>query len=161
VSVVVSEQEYVGPQLWPKPYSRANIAGFAPPRPAAGADISFTVPNGVMWDVVSVIGTLTASAAAANRLVGWIVKNQEGTTVYQYNMTAALTAGLNATFCYSENTSSVPSAIATTNHLLMPQPVPWIPAGWTFGTNTTNIDVGDQWSAVGIWVQVWLPNAGS
>ena len=157
MSVYVGAQDFYGPQLFPDTYVRANVAGFSPPKVAAGADISFTVPNGVMWDVVSVVGTFTASAAAANRQVGWIVKSQDGTTVYQYNITANLTAGQNATFTFSENVTLAPVAIATTNHLLMPQPVPWIPAGWSFGTNTTAIDVADQWSAVGIWVQVWLP----
>jgi hypothetical protein len=36
-------------------------------------------------------------------------------------------------------------------------PSTWLPSLWTFGTSTTNIQAGDQWSAVGCWIQAFLP----
>jgi hypothetical protein len=159
--VVREGHDVFAPQSYNDVYVRGNFFGLIPSKFAAGVDATFTVPNGVFWDLKSLIGTLTNSAGAANRFVGFFLKDQTGTVVYQYNITAALAASLTATFCFSEDASVVPTTIATTNALLMPQPKAWIPPGWSFGTNTTNIQAGDQWSAVAAYVQEWLPPEGS
>jgi len=150
----------VGPQLYPDDYLLTNVWGNAQPKVAAGADISVTVPNGQIWRVASLRALLTASGNAANRNVGFIVKNQDGTSVYEYNLTAALTAGQSGVFTFSKDVASVPTAIATTNRLLMPMSSEPIPAGWSFGTSTLNIDASDQWSAIGLWVETLLPPRG-
>lgn len=151
---------YLGPQLYPAQYERLSVWGAAQVSPAAGADVSITIPNGVAWRVVSLVATLTASAAAANRFVGFVVKSQDGTTVYRYRLTAALTANLTATYCFSPDVGPAPTAVATTNNLLLPKPDEVIPAGWTFGTSTLNIDTADQWSSVAVWAETLLPAAG-
>lgn len=157
---VIEAHDFASPQSSPDLYTRVNAFSVVPSKIAAGSDVVFTVPNGVMWDVKFTLGTLTASAGAANRLIGFFVKDQGGTLVYQYQCTSALTAGLNATICFSEDCTVVPTAIATTNSLLFPQPKAWIPPGWTFGTTTLNLQAGDQWSAVSCYVQEWLPVEG-
>jgi hypothetical protein len=152
--------EVAAPQSYPDIYDRTNVFSLIPSKIAAGADFSQTVPFGVLWNVTSLIGTFTASAAAANRLIGFQVKDQGGAVVYSYKLTTALTAGLNATFCFQENITVAPTALATTNSVLMPMPVPYLTGGWSFGTITGNIDVGDQWTALGVWIQEYLPPTG-
>lgn len=153
-------ERVLGPQIFPADYVRRNIFSKSQVTPAAGSDVSITVPNGVLWRVDGLRALLTASAAAANRFVGFIVKDQEGNSVWEYNITSALTASLNATFCFSTWTSTTPTAVATTNRLLMPAPNTYIPAGWSFGTSTLNIDTADAWTAVRLWIEEWLPAAG-
>lgn len=157
---VICAHDFASPQSSPDLYTRVNAFSVVPSKIAAGSDVVFSVPNGVMWDVKFALGTLTASAGAANRLVGFFVKDQGGTLVYSYQMTAAVTANLVGTFCFSEDCTQVPTAFATTNSLLLPQPKAWIPSGWTFGTTTLNLQAGDQWSAVSCYVQEWLPREG-
>ena len=159
--IVQTGLDLQAPQTLPDLYTRGNFFGLIPSKFAAGVDATFTVPNGVFWDLKSLVGTLTASAGAANRFVGWNLKDQSGTVVYQYNLTAALTANLVGTFTFSEDCTIVPTAFATTNTLLMPMPRAFIPPGWSFGTVTTNIQAGDQWSSVAAYVQEWLPPEGS
>lgn len=126
---------------------------------AAGTDLSFQIPVGLNWNVVSVIATFTASAGVANRVINFQVKDQNGTLVYAYPL-PQLTASQSQTFLFSEDVVSVPSSLTTGGTVLVPLPSTWFSSEWTFGTSTTNIQAGDQWSAVGCWVQAYLPSAG-
>jgi hypothetical protein len=149
-----------GAQAYPDVYVKGNYFGLLPSKVAAGVDVSLTVPFGVFWDVKTLIGTLVTSAGVANRTVGFVVKNEGGSIVYSYQITAAQAASLTGTYCFSEDVTVAPTAFATTNSLLAPMPKAWIPPGWSFGTTTLNIQVADQWSAVGAYVQEWLPPEG-
>lgn len=121
--------------------------------PAAGADVSISVPNGALWRIVALRATFTASGNAANRYIGFQVQDQSGAVVYAYNITAAVTAGLAGVFTFSRDVASAPTAFATTNRLLLPAPATPIPALWSFGTSTLNIDATDAWTAVTLWVE--------
>ena len=152
--------DVIGPQFYPDYYTRRNVFSKLQVTPAAGSDISISVPNGVLWHVDGLRAVLTASATAANRMVGFSVKDQDGNSVWEYQMTAAVTANLTGTFCFSPWTSTVPTAFATTNSLLLPAPDTFIPPGWSFGSSTLNIGTADAWTAVRLWVEEWLPPAG-
>lgn len=126
---------------------------------AAGTDFTFTVPVGINWNIVSVIATFTASAAAANRIINLQVKDQNGTLVYSYPM-PTLTASQSQTLLLSEDVVSVPGSFTNGGTSLVPIPSTWLPSSWTLGVSTTNKDAADAWTAIGCWVQAYLPQAG-
>jgi hypothetical protein len=154
---VVAGYDVLAPGSYPDIYSRTNRFAARQVSPAAGADISITVPNGVLWDVNSLTALFTAGAGVANRLVAFVVKNQDGQIVYQYQMATALTANQTCTFTFSEDFNSTPPAQGNGLNLLCPAPKPWFLPGWSFGTVTAAIAAADQWSAVTCWVEEYLP----
>jgi hypothetical protein len=157
---VVAAHEIVAPGSYPDAYTRTNrfAARLAPP--AAGADVSIGVPNGVFWDVNALTALFTAGAGVANRLVGFVVRNQDGQNVYQYQTSTALTANQTCTFTFSEDFAAVATTPANGGIILWPAPKPLLLPGWTFGTLTAAIAAADQWSAVTCWVEEYLPPAG-
>jgi len=158
--VVVSGHDVVSAGAYPDIYSRTNRFAARQVSPAAGADISIVVPFGVFWDVNSLTALFTAGAGVANRLVGYFVKNQDGQLVYQYQFATALTANQTCTFTFSEDYAAAPQAQGNALNILGPAPKPWLLPGWTFGTVTAAIAAADQWSAVTIWVEEYLPPRG-
>lgn len=150
--------DVIGADVYPDIYDRVNVFNLPVSKIAAGADLSFQVPVGVIWNVVSLTAKFTASAAVANRVPAFFVKDQGGTVVYQYNV-ATITASQNGTFTFSEDVVT-PATFATGTLMLEPMPSTWIPPLWTFGTTTAAIDTADQWSNVAVWVQEILPPAG-
>lgn len=153
---VVDVPDLTGPQFPPEDFDRINCFGRAEIAPAAGKEVSFTVPNGVVWRVVSMTAKLTTSSTIANRYVGFQVKQQDGTAVYQFQSTSALAASDSLTVTFSEDISTL-TTVATTDVLLLPKPSVWFPPGWSFGTLTGNIQTGDAYSDVALWVHEWLP----
>lgn len=156
----VSAQQLTSPQAYSDVYDRTNRFSFRPPPPAAGADISITVPSGVYWDVNTLSALFTAGAGVANRLVGFFVKNQDGQTVYTYQTTTALTANQTCTFTFSEDFATGMQTPANSGLILCPSPKPYFLPGWSFGTVTGAIAAADQWSAVTTWVEESLPPTG-
>lgn len=150
--------DVIGTGTYPDEYVRTDVFNLPIPKIAAGADLSFTVPTGLLWNVVSLTGKFTASAAAASRVPAFFIKDQAGTIVYQYNV-ATLTANQNATFTFSEDITALPT-FASGGIFLAPMPGTWLPSNWSFGTVTALIDVADAWTNVNCWVQAYLPAAG-
>ena len=131
-----------------EPYAAVKTVAVA--NPAAGADWSVQVPAGVTWEVQSVYAQLATSAVVANRFPVLVVQDAGGNTLLDANpggggqtatqthkYTWAIGAGSN------QNTSANPSA---------PIPDMVLPGGSTIGTTTLNLDAGDQWSAVSLFV---------
>ena len=151
--------DVVGADTYPDVYSRIDVFVSAQPNPAAGADLSFTVPVGVLWNVVSITALFTASAGVANRTISFVAKDQNAKIAYQYAIGTALTAGQTCTYTFSEDVVT-PTSSANGGNILEPLPSTWFPSNWTFGTSTANIQSGDQWSVVGAWIQAYLPPEG-
>lgn len=145
-----------GVDVYPADYVLTDVFNNPQPAPAAGADLSYTVPIGVIWNVVSLTALFTASAGAANRTVAFFIKDQGGRIVYQYGIGTALTANQTCTYTFEEDVSLI-TASANGGNILEPLPATWLPPDWSFGTTTANIQAGDQWSNVSLWVQAYLP----
>lgn len=150
--------DVVGADTYPDQYSRLDVFNLPVSKIAAGTDLSFTVPIGVLWNVVSLTAKFTASAAAASRVPAFFVKDQGGTVVYQYAV-ATITANQTGTFTFSEDVVT-PATFATAGNFLEPMPSTWIPSNWSFGTTTALIDTADQWSNISVWIQSYLPPEG-
>ena len=148
----------IGADTYPDEYVLTDVFAQIPSKIAAGTDWTFTVPVGVLWNVVSVTAKFTASAAAASRVPAFVVKNEGGTIVYQYSV-ATITANQVGTFTFSEDVVT-PATFATAGNFLEPMPSTWIPSNWSFGVTTALIDTGDTWTNIAAWVQAYLPPRG-
>lgn len=121
--------------------------------PAAGADITITVPANTRWRVISGLASLVTSAVVANRTVQLLM--DDGATNYaRASATVAQTATLTQFYeligitLQGNNLGSV---------LYVPGPAGAIlPAGHRIKTLTIGLDVGDQWSATELLVEEWL-----
>lgn len=151
--------EIIAAGEYPDVFTRVDPFALPIVKQAAGADLSFQVPNGLNWNVVSLTAKFTASAAVANRVISFNLKDENGTLVYTYAL-PTLTASQTQTLTFSEDVVSIPSSFTNGGVSLVPLPSTWFPSLWTFSTSTAAIDTGDQWSLVGCWVQALIPPAG-
>lgn len=123
------------------------------PSPAVGAEWTAVVPGGVIWRARSAFAVLATSAVVANRIAS--LDYTDGTRIlHRTGGVAALTAGgtfRNAWALGWGESKQATSSIAL-NYALPDIP---LPAGYTIGTNTNAIDVGDQWSGIVLMVEEW------
>lgn len=127
-----------------------TITGTAP---AAGAEISETVPTGALWQLLSFATRLQCSAAVATR--GSILQIDDGTnTLHQVAPFTTLTAGQARNYYYALQGNNA----ATGNgfdSLLLPNLRFMLP-GWRIRTVTSSIDVGDQYATPFYTVMEWI-----
>ncbi len=121
--------------------------------PAAGAELSVTVPTGARWRVLSLEATLVTGAAVANRRVQWVL--DDGATEYfrivvGSDQTASQTVRYTLTMYHSGHTVRI---------LVMVEPlliVGLIPAGHRLRTVTNLIAAADDWGAPELLVEEWI-----
>lgn len=113
------------------------------PQPAAGADWSVPVPAGHLWNVLSILATLTTSAVVATRIPRLIFGDGVATFL-DVPPFAGEAASLTRRYVW------VPAGqgYTTGNGILSPLPEVPLGTGWTLATTTDAIDVADQWSAI-------------
>jgi hypothetical protein len=131
-----------------------SIAGSTP---AAGAEISETVPTGARWEVITFQALLTTSAAVANR-IPQLVLDDGATTLFRVG------AALNQAASLAQRRSWFQGAPAPylDNANNVPMPLPEnirLPAGARIKTVTLAIDAADQYSAVQYLVREWIEGA--
>lgn len=121
--------------------------------PAAGAEISETVPTNARWRLLAIRFTLVTDANVANRRPN--LSLDDGTTeVARSLITADATAG--ATFHYSYQ-MGVQSQAGSGNYFnahLCAQHA--LPGGFRIRTATTNLQVGDNFGAPQLLVEEWI-----
>lgn len=118
--------------------------------PAAGADWRHTCPGQGIHRVVAMRAVLTTSAAVANRAVALVLSDgtDDFATIPAGAAIAASQTGVVATI------PGAPAVGAANGPLLLPSPTDGflLLPGWSLRTATGLIDVGDQWSAIRLWV---------
>jgi hypothetical protein len=119
--------------------------------PAAGAEISETVPAGKRWRVLGIQFTLVTNANVANREPVIVV--DDGTnTLFQSPAGANHAASL--TWAYSASNVGQPvNGTTATTVRQMNLPALLLPAGSRIRTSTTNIQAGDNYGAPRLLVQ--------
>jgi hypothetical protein len=131
-----------------------SIAGSAP---GAGIELSETVPTGARWELLAFTATLTTNVTVANRFVK--LTCDDGATVYfRVPHGSGQAASTVYSYCFFEGagitTYADPGAavggLPVNNRLL---------AAHRIRTVTTNLQAGDQWSAVQYLVKEWLEAA--
>lgn len=121
--------------------------------PAAGAEISETVPTGARWRFISLSSVLDTDATAVNRRPTLVVT--DGTNTFGNYMTATnLTANTIQPVCFAEGIgdavlANFMSQAASPNNFMLP-------AGYQLTTDSFNLQAGDEWTAPQLLVEEWL-----
>lgn len=148
-----------GTVVWPGGLNESSVEGQGLIRsitgtdPAAGVEISETVPTGARWRVKNIRYSFVTDATVGNRIVR--VEFNDGTNIFwrkrsvdqqaasvtaNYNMSEV---SLHVTTSTGENTDLVPP-----NNRLM--------AGYIIKTNTSLLQAGDNFSAPQLLVEEWI-----
>lgn len=116
--------------------------------PAAGSDWSITVPGGHVWTPRAVFGQLATSAVVATRSVR-LTLTDGVRTFLSTPPTATQAASLSRLYSWLIQSGTVANGLGILSVLL-----DWpLQAGWTIGTTTEAIDVGDAWTGVFLLVE--------
>jgi hypothetical protein len=148
-----------GRLAWPEGPNEPSPAGFGRIRlitgtnPAAGAEISETVPTGARWKLRTFIYTLVTSAAVANRRPVLTI-DDGATTIWESFTNVAQTATQTAKYRAGVG---VPFLLYDTlaYHLPLPSDL-LLPAAARIRTVTALIDVADDYGAPVYAVEEWL-----
>jgi len=126
-------------------------------QPAAGAEISETVPTGARWQLLSFKFTFTTSATVANRTSSLTI--DDGANIFNLAGGNAVQAA-SATTVQSWASGQPNVANQPTNALGYPLATPlYLPAGARIRTQTLSIQAGDQYSAIQYLVREWIEGA--
>jgi hypothetical protein len=128
--------------------------------PGAGVDWSFQMPAGMRFRIQSVNAQLLTSAGVANRIPRVQIVGQTGTVVWQAPPSSVIAASTTAQVSMSSGQVTSTTDPQTVNITL---PSPCILQGVDAArdilrVSTTNIQVGDQWSAISIEAEEWIDN---
>jgi hypothetical protein len=129
------------------------IRSVAGTTPAAGAELSDTVPTGARWELIAIVATLTTSAVVANR-TPVLLLDDGANVVWRVGSAQTQAASTTESYSFGQGTArsgTNPSAVVD----ILPNRGALL-AGWRIRTLTAGIDVGDQYSAIRYWVREWL-----
>jgi hypothetical protein len=116
--------------------------------PAAGAEFTITVPASEVWDFYSLNARFVSSGSAGNREPSFAIK--DGTnTIYRASINAYQIASRDFRYSFARNVP-LTSHAGTNNIWTVPCPPIRLAAGYTIGSVTGGILVGDQWSGIAI-----------
>ena len=122
--------------------------------PAAGAEISETVPTGARWQLINMRATIVTSAAVANRLTQWIV--DDGVLEYgRFNVNAGVVASNTWVQELTPGVSRLVGEPGGTQYASAPNPL-FMAAGHRLRTLTASIQAADQYSLIQYLVREWL-----
>lgn len=125
--------------------------------PAAGAEISETVPAGARWQLIAIAFNLVTAVAAGNRIVHLLL--DDGANVYfrdSPNVLQAASLTDNYSFAAGESKLAAVSANAVMGNVPVENR---LPAGHRIRTSTNVIQGADQFSAPQLLVREWLEAA--
>lgn len=147
---------------YPFPQSHPAFSGYGRPRvivgtdPAAGVEISETVPTNAMWRLRSVQMTLVTDATVAARTPHLVI--DDGTDIQQrIPSNAGISASTTQPVCWCPIGDDTPSSTGAHG---APHPMNlFLPPGSRVRTLTSNLQAGDDWGAPVLSVEEWLVEA--
>lgn len=129
------------------------VRPFVQANPAAGTEVVLTVPGGVVWELLSVRATFTASAAVANRRPSLRITDADGLDYQRYHTRVDIAAAGVANYNWITGLG-YQDTVEPALYGLPALPFP-LPQSWAIRTVTSAIDVADQWSNVRVVVREW------
>ncbi len=117
--------------------------------PAAGAEVSVTVPGRAVWQVHAITAVLVTDVSIANRVPHFIVDDGQR-TMFEVASLAAHTASL--TVRYSLAPGIAGDAQIAAGAVVLPIPPLVLLPGWRIRTATDAIVAGDNWGAPVLYV---------
>lgn len=121
--------------------------------PAAGAEISETVPTGARWELIALSMTLVTAVAVANRTA--VIVIDDGTTIILGNPAVVVQPASN-TFDYSVQHYGAESLSNAGNVVINIPPHLRLPAGFRIITFTGNMQAADNWAAPQMMIEEWI-----
>jgi len=119
--------------------------------PAAGVEISVTVPGGRFWEILAVTLTLVTDATAANRRPTLLI--DDGTTVALRSLSRAdQTASITGRLCWADFGNTVGTTGGTEQQVSLPAGLVVAP-GWRIRSSTDLLQAGDNYAAPLLWVR--------
>jgi hypothetical protein len=111
--------------------------------PAAGAEISYTIPTGQLFEVTAVTFALVTSATAANRRVA--LTFDDGTNVF-FKSVAQVVQTASLTWTYSAGAGGVDTTSVAGTDMKLVLPVGLIlPGGYRIRTASTALEADDNY----------------
>lgn len=129
---------------------RFNVRAVQVANPAAGADWSQAVPNGMAWRPRAIFFQLVTSATVATRQVNVVIKDDQGNIVAEFAASGSQAASLTGAY-----TAMQGGPLAGANNVFV-MPLPFdvvLPAAFTIGTSTGSIQAADQYSLINLLVE--------
>lgn len=121
--------------------------------PAAGADLSFSVPTNQRWRLASFAALYTIANAGVARIIRVLLKNAAGAVVWQAS--AQQSGAVNTAPVVSAAPGQFTSVVDTTS-INLPLPAPCLLGpGYTVATSTLNINATDQYSTINVSLESW------
>lgn len=122
--------------------------------PAAGAEISETVPTSARWRLLTIRYTLVTSAVAGTRRSNLVL--DDGTTIFARHI-AGVTQGVSTTLVYNWGVGLSRLTAAVTGETMDPF-IDYVQlrGAFRFRTDTTSLDAGDNYSAPDFLVEEWI-----
>ncbi len=135
------------------------VYGVTITQPAAGADWSVSVPVNARWRLRAWGAIFTTSVTVANRIVGATIAGSAGNF---WRASAVVNAVASNPYRVTAG-GIAPYAGLDPLNLTLPLPPDMVLAGpvgigHLFGSSTTNIQAGDQWSSINALVEEWIDN---
>lgn len=125
--------------------------------PAAGAEITETVPTNAQWELLALFTTFTTSAAVANRIPS-LVLDDGANIFYRFGVTATIPASQTRRLLW--HPGGLGSIADANNQISHASPIgARLAPAFRIRTITTAIDVADQYSLVQYLVREWIHGA--
>lgn len=166
IDTVALASDYVTsqqPMAYPGSGVQSSLAGQGFTRtvigtdPAAGSEISETVPAGARWKFRSMDVALVTGATVANRDVQ--VTLDDGTTEFYRGASANNQPASNTfRYCFGMYGDHIAGGGVNVPQICTPMDLALL-AGYRIRTVTFNFDAGDNWGAPGYCVEEWLEAA--
>jgi hypothetical protein len=120
------------------------------PTPAVAVGWSAQVDDGLLWMVQSIFATFVADANAATRTFN-VAMTDGNATIYTTGSITTATAGVTRNICAAPGNTGGSSGGAPVMLPLPSRGLVMLP-GWVLSMGATNLQVGDQFSAIRILV---------
>ncbi len=132
---------------------RGNLRSITGTNPAAGAEISETVPTGALWRLIALYAPLVTDATVANRSPILLI-DDGALPVWRADARLAQTATQTIYWMAGDGLAGLQRAVDTEmwslpTHMLLG-------AGYRVRTSTYNLQAGDNWGAPQMLVEEWL-----
>lgn len=119
--------------------------------PAAGVEISETVPAGRAWELLAVRFTLVTSATAATRQVQLVLQNDSSVEFLRIAANVTQIASLTNSYNFAAGLGYERSALVQ-SHMVTGLPRLVLPGGYKITTVTASVQAGDNYGAPLLYV---------
>lgn len=144
---------------WPANLPRSSVDGpgmiraITGTNPAAGVEISETVPTNARWQLRSIFMTLTTAVAVANRQVAITIDDGANNVLVTYSASVQAASLVNS-YCVADF-GTFQAAILTQHFIPLPMPF-LLFQGWRIKTVTNSLQAADDWGAPILNVEEWI-----